>query len=235
MRLCLHSRSPAERGVPTAASHAPMERSNHQGGALGRSRPGAGDPTARPRVVGWPKKPGPSGEPKEKRTSARPSGRESHQERERNGSDGDPPGANRRLGSAALAEARARGVPPAKTDRSSLTPWQDLREEECSEIDHILPQSLGGNDALTNLMALHRHCHDQRHAAHAAGGIPVKNPPGEELDEEKVLTSSVRREALCRIPGAARKNLEERSWVNRLTQSRKAAGDQSMPVKRWFV
>jgi len=65
-----------------------------------------------------------------------------------------------------------------------------FRDDDDIEIDHILPQSLGGTDVLTNLMALHRHCHDQRHAAHAVGGIPVKNPTAEELDEEKVLTSS---------------------------------------------
>jgi hypothetical protein len=55
----------------------------------------------------------------------------------------------------------------------------------------------------------------------------------EEPCEVTSLTHGVRREALCRIPGAARKNLEERSWVNRLTQHRKADGNQSMPVKRW--
>jgi RNA-directed DNA polymerase len=65
-----------------------------------------------------------------------------------------------------------------------------FRDDECIEIDHILPQSLGGTDALTHLMALHRHCHDQRHAAQVVGGIPVKTPTAEELDEEKVLTSS---------------------------------------------
>src|SRR5262249_20392409 len=65
-----------------------------------------------------------------------------------------------------------------------------FRDDDDIEIDHILPQSLGGTDVLTNLMALHRHCHDRRHAAHAVGGIPVKNPTAEELDEEKVLTSS---------------------------------------------
>jgi RNA-directed DNA polymerase len=59
------------------------------------------------------------------------------------------------------------------------------------EIDHILPRHLGGQDDLPNLWALHRHCHDQRHAALAAGGIPVKNSTTEELDEENILTSSI--------------------------------------------
>ncbi len=65
-----------------------------------------------------------------------------------------------------------------------------FREEDHIAIDHILPQHLGGSDVLTNLMALHRHCHDQRPTALSAGGIPVKNPTVEQLDEEKVLTSS---------------------------------------------
>jgi hypothetical protein len=32
-------------------------------------------------------------------------------------------------------------------------------------------------------------------------------------DDTERVTSGVRRETLCRIPGTARKNLEERSWV----------------------
>jgi RNA-directed DNA polymerase len=67
---------------------------------------------------------------------------------------------------------------------------RSFREEDRSEIDPILPQQLGGRDGLTNRMALHRHCHDQRHTALLAGGMPVKNPTVEELDEEQVLTSS---------------------------------------------
>jgi RNA-directed DNA polymerase len=42
-------------------------------------------------------------------------------------------------------------------------------EGDCIEIDHILPRSLGGRDTMDNLSALHRHCHDQKHAI--AGGI----------------------------------------------------------------
>jgi RNA-directed DNA polymerase len=34
------------------------------------------------------------------------------------------------------------------------------------EIDHLLPKSAGGGEGLSNKMALHRHCHDQRHANH---------------------------------------------------------------------
>ena len=32
------------------------------------------------------------------------------------------------------------------------------------EIDHYIPKSLGGGDEMSNLMALHRHCHDERHS-----------------------------------------------------------------------
>jgi len=51
-----------------------------------------------------------------------------------------------------------------------------FREEDVIEIDHILPRYLGGSDHPINLMALHRHCHDQRHAALAAGGRPDNDP-----------------------------------------------------------
>jgi RNA-directed DNA polymerase len=44
------------------------------------------------------------------------------------------------------------------------------------EIDHWIPRSLGGDDRLSNLMALHRHCHDQRHAAGQVGGSPDNDP-----------------------------------------------------------
>ena len=55
------------------------------------------------------------------------------------------------------------------------------------EIDHILPHDLGGTDAFTNLQALHRHCHDQRHATLTAErGIHARNPAGEELGEGKL-------------------------------------------------
>lgn len=43
-----------------------------------------------------------------------------------------------------------------------------FREEEQIEIDHITPKSEGGSEELSNKCALHRHCHDQRHAKHEA-------------------------------------------------------------------
>jgi RNA-directed DNA polymerase len=44
------------------------------------------------------------------------------------------------------------------------------------EIDHRIPRSLGGDDQVSNLMALHRHCHDQRHATRQVGGSPDNDP-----------------------------------------------------------
>ncbi len=44
------------------------------------------------------------------------------------------------------------------------------------EIDQRIPRSLGGDDRLSNLMALHRHCHDQRHAAWQVAGSPDNDP-----------------------------------------------------------
>ena len=39
-----------------------------------------------------------------------------------------------------------------------------FQEEDHIEIDHITPKSEGGDEELSNKFALHRHCHDQRHA-----------------------------------------------------------------------
>jgi len=46
--------------------------------------------------------------------------------------------------------------------------WCDLlfRDEDHIDIDHITPKSEGGGEELSNKCALHRHCHDQRHAKH---------------------------------------------------------------------
>jgi RNA-directed DNA polymerase len=48
--------------------------------------------------------------------------------------------------------------------------WCELlfREEDQIEIDHITPKSEGGREELSNKWALHRHCHDQRHAKREA-------------------------------------------------------------------
>jgi RNA-directed DNA polymerase len=44
--------------------------------------------------------------------------------------------------------------------------WCELlfRDEDQIEIDHITPKREGGGEEVSNKMALHRHCHDQRHA-----------------------------------------------------------------------
>ncbi|WP_413038593.1 HNH endonuclease [Roseofilum sp. SID3] len=31
-----------------------------------------------------------------------------------------------------------------------------------TEVDHIIPKSLGGKDELKNLQLLHKHCHDKK-------------------------------------------------------------------------
>jgi len=55
-----------------------------------------------------------------------------------------------------------------------------LKDGELLEVDHIIPQRLGGDDRLMNLQLLHRHCHDQKTAqdgsyqARASQGICVK-------------------------------------------------------------
>jgi RNA-directed DNA polymerase len=40
-----------------------------------------------------------------------------------------------------------------------------FRDEDILEVDHHIPLHLGGKDTLDNKDILHRHCHDQRHAA----------------------------------------------------------------------
>ncbi len=49
-----------------------------------------------------------------------------------------------------------------------------FRDEDQIEIDHITPKSEGGGEELSNKFALHRHCHDQRHAERAPERINDK-------------------------------------------------------------
>lgn len=44
-----------------------------------------------------------------------------------------------------------------------------FQDEDIIEIDHIIPRSQGGGEELSNKIALHRHCHDERHAKRVAG------------------------------------------------------------------
>lgn len=49
--------------------------------------------------------------------------------------------------------------------------WCELhfKEGDVIEIDHITPRNQGGGEELSNKCALHRHCHDQRHAQREEG------------------------------------------------------------------
>lgn len=44
-----------------------------------------------------------------------------------------------------------------------------FKDEDIIEIDHITPKSEGGGEELSNKFALHRHCHDNRHARRISG------------------------------------------------------------------
>ncbi len=46
--------------------------------------------------------------------------------------------------------------------------WCNLffRDGDRIEIDHLIPKSCGGGEEFSNKLAIHRHCHDQRHAKH---------------------------------------------------------------------
>ncbi len=65
--------------------------------------------------------------------------------------------------------------------------WCGLRfqDGDIIELDHSIPTSLGGKHEIGNLMALHLHCHDQRHA-HSVRGINENDHRTEEPDEGKL-------------------------------------------------
>jgi RNA-directed DNA polymerase len=73
-------------------------------------------------------------------------------------------------------------------------------DEDQIEIDHVLPLSQGGKARFDNLMALHRHCHDQRHAEQQ-GVSDDKDGRTEEPDDAKgsrpVLETSRFREEMA--------------------------------------
>jgi RNA-directed DNA polymerase len=60
-----------------------------------------------------------------------------------------------------------------------------FKDGDLIEIDHIIPHHLGGTDVFINLQALHRHCHDQRHAKWQAKSIHDKDHMVEEPCAEK--------------------------------------------------
>lgn len=65
--------------------------------------------------------------------------------------------------------------------------WCELlfRDGDIIEIDHIIPKRLGGGEELSNKFALHRHCHDQRHAQRVQG-THDKGQVTEEPDDANV-------------------------------------------------
>ena len=65
--------------------------------------------------------------------------------------------------------------------------WCELlfQEGDIIEIDHITPRGQGGGEALSNKCALHRHCHDQRHAQRV-NGTHDKSQITEEPDDANV-------------------------------------------------
>ena len=69
--------------------------------------------------------------------------------------------------------------------------WCELlfQEGDLIEIDHITPRSEGGTNELSNLFALHRHCHDQRHAKEHERGTHNRSHQAEEPDELETLMS----------------------------------------------
>ena len=52
--------------------------------------------------------------------------------------------------------------------------WCELQfhDGDLIEIDHITPKSEGGGEELSNKFALHRHCHDARHAKSVKAETP---------------------------------------------------------------
>lgn len=68
-----------------------------------------------------------------------------------------------------------------------------FRDEDLMEVDHFIPRRLGGTDDLSNLQALHRHCHDQRHAQLARAGIRDKDQMTEEPCAEKSASTVLER------------------------------------------
>ncbi len=66
--------------------------------------------------------------------------------------------------------------------------WCELlfKAGDSIEIDHITPRTQGGGEEISNKCALHRHCHDQRHAARQANGIPDNDQMIEEPCEVNV-------------------------------------------------
>jgi RNA-directed DNA polymerase len=61
-----------------------------------------------------------------------------------------------------------------------------FKEEDIMEVDHIIPETLGGKDEYKNLQLLHRHCHDVKTATDGSLGTYDKGQIVESPDEVKV-------------------------------------------------
>jgi len=68
--------------------------------------------------------------------------------------------------------------------------WWGLlfQDGDLIEVDHITPRKEGGGEELSNKCALHRHCHDERHAKRVTGAYD-KGQVVEEPDEGKAFMS----------------------------------------------
>jgi len=62
-----------------------------------------------------------------------------------------------------------------------------FQDGDQTEIDHLLPKHCGGGEELSNKFALHRHCHDQRHANYP--GLFGVNDNDHETEEPCEATS----------------------------------------------
>jgi RNA-directed DNA polymerase len=75
-----------------------------------------------------------------------------------------------------------------------------FQDGDLIEIDHITPKKEGGGEALSNKCALHRHCHDERHAKRVAGTYgkgQVIEEPDALKDARPVLKTSRRGDSLA--------------------------------------
>jgi RNA-directed DNA polymerase len=80
--------------------------------------------------------------------------------------------------------------------------WCELhfRDGDHIEVDHITPKSEGGGEELSNKFALHRHCHDERHAKRNNGTYDkgsVIEEPDVSKDTRPVLKTSKEGDSLA--------------------------------------
>ncbi len=64
-----------------------------------------------------------------------------------------------------------------------------FRHGDVWNVDHIVPRSQGGTDAVENLQLLHRHCHLRKHGESPDSGMNDNHQTTEEPDEVETLTS----------------------------------------------